>query len=261
MIDMLFVSLEVSLAVLAVLAVSPLLMRRYSRKWRYWVWLLFAVRLMIPYRLELPAAPVSVSVPEIITVTTVTEEGAEPIPETAAEPGPRDKTGTVRTADETRRAIDVRSAGIFVWAAGAAAFFGVHTAAYMVFRRRVKPYLVHESEHVYRCARIESPVLVGFIKPMIILPEADYSDEEREIIVKHELTHWQRRDMWYKLVLLIANSVHWFNPIVYVMVRRANADLEYTCDDAVVRGSDAEYRKLYSMVILKTMGSVKRRNR
>ena len=98
MIDMLFVSLEVSLAVLAVLAVSPLLMRRYSRKWRYWVWLLFAVRLMIPYRLELPAAPVSVSVPEIITVTTVTEEGAEPIPETAAEPGARDKTGTVRTA-------------------------------------------------------------------------------------------------------------------------------------------------------------------
>lgn len=258
MTELLFVSLGVSVSVLAVLAVSPLLVRRYSRKWRYWVWLVFAVRLMIPYTPELPAAPVSVPVPETAEIT-VHEETAEYVLDSGAEPEIRTETAAAENGDESRGTVNIRGAAFIVWAAGAGAFFAIHAAAYIVFKRRVKPYIVHLSGNVYRCARIEGPVLIGFFRPAVLVPDAEYTDEELEIVVRHEMTHWRRRDMWYKLVLLIANSVHWFNPIVYIMVRCANTDLEYTCDDAVVRGRDAEYRKLYSMVILKTMGSVKRR--
>lgn len=80
-----------------------------------------------------------------------------------------------------------------------------------------------------------------------------YSDEEIKVILKHELTHYKRHDLWYKLLLICANGIHWFNPIIYFMVRQANRDLEYSCDDAVVGNEDMEYRKAYSKTILKSM--------
>ena len=88
---------------------------------------------------------------------------------------------------------------------------------------------------------------------MVILPDIKYSDSELKVILKHEFMHYKRRDLWYKLLLIIANGMHWFNPIVYFMVRKANRDLEYSCDDDVVKNENMEYRKDYSMTILKSM--------
>lgn len=249
MIDILIVSLSTAAAVLAVLAVSPFLLKRYGRKWRYWVWLLFAVRLIIPLRPELPSAPLEVPryVPQISV--SVSDEVAEPRPPERTE----------RTADTpepngaTESGADAGNVAFIIWAVGAAVFLGAHTASYALFMYRIKPRLVSEGENVYRCELIDSPALVGFTRPMILLPDTEYTDEEREMIIAHERAHFRRKDMWYKLILLIANSMHWFNPIVYLMARRANDDIEYTCDDAVLRGRDMEYRKKYSRVILKTM--------
>jgi len=65
--------------------------------------------------------------------------------------------------------------------------------------------------------------------------------------------HYKRHDLWYKLLLIIANGMHWFNPIVYIMVKKANRDLEHACDDDVVKNEELEYRKDYSRVILESM--------
>ncbi|MDE7245727.1 MAG: M56 family metallopeptidase, partial [Oscillospiraceae bacterium] len=63
-------------------------------------------------------------------------------------------------------------------------------------------------------------------------------------------THYRRHDLWYKLVLLAANAVHWFNPLMYLMVREAGADMELTCDAAVVAGADSGTRRAYSETLL-----------
>ncbi|MBO5430358.1 MAG: M56 family metallopeptidase, partial [Peptococcaceae bacterium] len=67
------------------------------------------------------------------------------------------------------------------------------------------------------------------------------------------LTHYKHHDLWYKLILLCANALHWFNPFVWLMNRQAGRDVEQVCDDYVVDGKDMEYRKAYSMTILNTM--------
>ena len=103
------------------------------------------------------------------------------------------------------------------------------------------------------CSKIASPMMIGFLKPMILIPNTDYSDNELSVILRHELTHYKRGDIWYKLLLVIANSIHWFNPLVYLMARQANRDLEYSCDDSVVKNSDINFRKGYSTAILKAM--------
>jgi len=68
--------------------------------------------------------------------------------------------------------------------------------------------------------------------------------------MKHELIHYKHKDIWNKLLLVVANAVHWFNPLVYVMRWRLNTDIEMACDSEVVEGSDAEFRKQYSETIL-----------
>ncbi|WP_243626520.1 M56 family metallopeptidase, partial [Candidatus Cryosericum septentrionale] len=70
------------------------------------------------------------------------------------------------------------------------------------------------------------------------------------MILKHELVHYKRGDIWYKLLMICANAVHWFNPLVYLVVTASNQDLEMSSDSAVIQNADAVFRKRYSEAIL-----------
>ena len=74
------------------------------------------------------------------------------------------------------------------------------------------------------------------------------------MIFRHELIHWRRKDLWYKLLLLAARSIHWFNPLVWRMAKRAERDLEISCDSMAVQGRDAAYRKAQRRSILSRGG-------
>ena len=69
-------------------------------------------------------------------------------------------------------------------------------------------------------------------------------------MLRHELIHTRRRDLWYKLLLLLARALHWFNPLVHGMARAANRDLERACDEAAVAGQDAAFRAAYGAAML-----------
>ena len=56
--------------------------------------------------------------------------------------------------------------------------------------------------------------------------------------------------LWTKWVFLLAQSVHWFNPLVHILAKKANLDLENACDDTVLKGKDRLYRKAYGTVLL-----------
>lgn len=70
------------------------------------------------------------------------------------------------------------------------------------------------------------------------------------MILRHELIHWKRKDLWYKFLLLLARSIHWYHPLLWKMAKRANRDLEISCDSEAVREKDMAYRKAYSKMIL-----------
>lgn len=101
-------------------------------------------------------------------------------------------------------------------------------------------------------SRADSPMIIGLIRPALILPYETYTDQELEFVLRHELTHYQRRDSWRKLFFLTVNAVHWFNPAVYLLFRAADTDMERFCDDRVTEGADAAERKVYMETILMT---------
>lgn len=258
------ISLSLSPIILLLIILSPALNRRYNVGWRYYIWLFLAVRLIVPFKFQFPDAPINIPAPQNQTIV-FRQEGT---PLTLAD-GDSINDNTSPLPADYSKVISTKSLLTIIWLIGAVSFFVFHIGAYFLFKSKTKPYCKIIDKEIYNtllkdmkikgnpnllmCSKITSPMMIGFFKTTILLPRNDYSKDELAVILKHELTHYKRGDLWYKLLLVIANSVHWFNPVVYFMTDAANRDLEYSCDDAVVKRGDIYFRKAYSMTILKSM--------
>lgn len=101
--------------------------------------------------------------------------------------------------------------------------------------------------------KIGSPMLCGYFHTVLLLPEISYLEEEMDCVLRHELTHFKSRDLWYKLFIGIASDVYWFNPLMILMKRMAFQDVEYVCDKRATKRMAIEDKGKYSSTILKTM--------
>lgn len=244
---------------------SPLLNKKYTAKWKYWVWLILAVRLTLPISLSLPQAPVQLNMPEV-QITVPQPIHTERI---QAAPAPQTESGG-ETGGYTLTSVQIC---VRIWLAGFLLFLLYQLVGYRSFRRRALRWSrpvrserilgrlrrlsvemgVKKQVAPLTSGKVSGPMMTGFIKPLLLLPHEDYTDTDLYFILKHELVHYKRRDIWYKLLLLFANAVHWFNPLVYLMLREANKDMELSCDDEVTKGVSFNDRMLYSETILSTI--------
>ncbi|MHA6260110.1 M56 family metallopeptidase [Sporosarcina sp. CAU 1771] len=95
-----------------------------------------------------------------------------------------------------------------------------------------------------------SPVLIGLVKPTIILPAYEMPIEDLELIIKHELNHLQKKDLWVRIAVLLAGIIHWFNPVVYQLRKEIHFWSELSCDADVVKDMSHNERKRYGEMIL-----------
>ncbi len=251
--DLFLVSLTSSVVIALLLVFLPHTEKRYGAKWRVLIWILLAARLLLPFRIELPAALIQVPVVENRPIAYSYQTGGY-VQDTA--PSPDGKTLYLPEATNTV-SLSLYDLIFLLWLVGAAAYFAFHIINYIVFVCRIhgkrKAFDVQARLPVFVYDGIAGPLLYGYFKPYILLPHVNFSVEELSMVLCHEQMHHRRGDLWVKLLLLAANAVHWFNPMVYFAVRRANRDLEYACDEAVLQGMDLEFRKAYARTILKTM--------
>lgn len=100
-------------------------------------------------------------------------------------------------------------------------------------------------------ALVNSPMTTGFIKPVIYFPIgliSGFSSNELETILRHELAHIKRHDYLVNLFLVLLETLFFFNPIVLLLVRDLRREMEYACDDEVLK----EYDELaYARALLK----------
>ena len=94
------------------------------------------------------------------------------------------------------------------------------------------------------------PMLAGFFKPMVLLPEKMLNSPQIELIIRHELVHYKRRDLWAKMFMLLATSIHWFNPAVYLVVKASSLQCELACDERVMEYSGTAQKESYATAIL-----------
>ena len=264
-------SLTASLVLLPLLALAPRLHHRYAGRTFYVLWLVLAVRLVLPLQPVLPEPAVTVELPpsQAVTVPAAVRPRAEAavsdVPQSAgaAEPAP--------AAPEAVRTLSWTQLGAWLWLGGMAALLVYQGAGYALARRKLLRDAEPGSEEetalladlaaqmkvgrtppLLHTADAASPMVLGLARPVLLLPEGQLPEEALEVVLRHELTHLKRRDVAYQALLLLARTVHWFNPLVWWMGREAGRSLELCCDDAVVRGRDEAFCRRYGSVLLRT---------
>lgn len=99
------------------------------------------------------------------------------------------------------------------------------------------------------CGGLYAPMLAGLVRPILLLPERE-QDEAIKYVLMHELMHYKRRDIWLKTLALVVNSVHWFNPFMWYMVRLVERDTELACDNAVLGCLPLDEHGAYGRTVL-----------
>lgn len=113
---------------------------------------------------------------------------------------------------------------------------------------------VRRPVELYVNSLVSSPLLIGFLRPCIILPTADLTREDFTYTIWHELIHFRKKDMFYKWLVQITICLHWFNPLVWMMGWEINRACEFSCDEAVLRTLGGEERRAYGDTLLRAMG-------
>lgn len=287
LLNLLKTSLLGSIAILAMLVLKPLWRERYRAKTRCWLWLALAVFLLLPVDFSVKNAPVQAAPPKDYTLFVGTDKTtiqstdnlfgdmAEKSGQSPAQV--RDtiiQRPVTNPEQKTTRYIPVTTILFYGYLAGAAAFLLYQGVSYAHFRRTVRRWkrdvaradyaaMLSDTAHdlgvsapeMIVCEAISTPAVTGLLRPRLLLPHERYDVQELRYILRHELCHLKRRDMLLKLVLLAANAMHWFNPVVYLMLRQADEDIELACDSAATDGLELPERAAYSRTLLAAVQS------
>lgn len=108
---------------------------------------------------------------------------------------------------------------------------------------------------VYFVSNLNSPVMIGFFKPKVLLPEYTFTWKERELdyILRHEINHYKYGDLWIHSLLHLLTCLLWWNPAVYLLRNGVIQLLEIRNDDRVCRSFDNGERMDYSGVLVKAL--------
>ena len=287
LLNLLKTSLLGALAILLMLVSKPLWRERYRAKARCWLWLALAAFLLFPVDFSVKDAPVQAAPPQDYTLFVSTDKTtiqstdhlfgdmAERSGQTSTQV--RDSIIARPVTDPAQKAtryIPVTTILFYGYLAGAAAFLLCQGVSYVRFRRTVRRWRSGVTRGDYRallqetarslnvtapemfvCEAISTPAVTGLFRPTLLLPHEGYDSNELRYILRHELCHLKRRDMLLKLVLLAANAMHWFNPVVYLMLRQADEDIELACDSAATDGLELPERAAYSRTLLAAVQS------
>ena len=99
-----------------------------------------------------------------------------------------------------------------------------------------------------------APLSIGVWRSssVVVLPEKEYSPQELKLILRHELIHIQHEDAGLKVFMIVCTAIAWFNPLMWVAVRKAAEDIELNCDETVLLDEPLESRREYAELILQT---------
>ena len=274
---LLSLSVSGALLLLLILGLKPLYKNKFSKRWQYYIWIVVALRFLLPFT---PDTTIIGSLFEKLDTAAITNE----IPTTPNVPVPADtgnsKAEPIQTNQEVTTAamrdpVDKYVCLFFIWSALALVLFVRKVTVYQGFIQYIKAgnkevsdikilNLLSDCEEKLNIkTRVEiscnpllaSPMLIGFLRPRIILPAHEWEDKELSYIFVHELVHYRQRDMFYKWLIQIVVCAHWFNPFVYLLEKEVNKSCELSCDEKVISVLDDTARREYGDILISFLKS------
>ncbi len=280
-VNMINIQPGVTIGILLLVICRPFLKKNYKAKLCYMLWLVVALRLALPFDITLPQKAPSITIPVENYYITPSQADNAPVgfeftPATEYESRPlAPVTSTTPTQNviemATRPALSLLDIAVVVWTAVAVGLLSISAVAYLLSKRELLQGAVYDKELTAFLADIAkqlkvtqqvkvctahytgSPMLIGIMEPVIIIPQADYTDSDLAMILCHELTHLKRFDIGYKLLLHILKCAYWFNPLVWLMAKYAQEDIELSCDEDITANRNKDFKARYATAILQVV--------
>ena len=270
MLSLIFTSILVTSAIggiltVLLLALKPVTKRCFGSTWQYYAWGIVLVVMMLPVTIHLPqsdaapglGAPVDALQPALEAAAGVGEAGLQQMlaPEVADEgllPGGQ--------ALNVLRSVPPQAYGMacYAWLLGLMLIFGINAVRYLAFCRAVHrnsvifpcPGITADRIAVRKTNMVGAPLLVGVLRPMLLLPDVEIPAENLNFILLHEIAHYRRHDLLYKWFAMLVRAVHWFNPFVYIASRQIDDECEASCDLSVAARMSEKEQTGYMNTIL-----------
>ena len=258
-----FLVLSVAGSLLAgiLLALKKWTGKQFSPTWQYVLWVGVLLVMVVPVSVKVPALVQPLQEKQVVQTVplpaeqTMTEQPA-PV-DTVEAPAGEILPFTEETALPPIPWWDVLAV---LWVLGALGSLGYRLTGYFRFgryiRRTGKPMElagVPKRLRVYKTSAAVSPMVMGMIRPVLILPETALTESRLPYVLRHELVHYRRGDIVWRWLAVLATSIHWFNPVVYVAAAQMQEACEISCDWCVVRSMEQAKRDDYMRVILELL--------
>lgn len=249
--QMIYISSFCSLIIFFGWAANKFLGKWYQPAWRYYLWMILGLRLLIPADFSVEQAPIRLQTAEIHAGTEISSIVGKEAGNSAA----------------------FWYAGKTVWIC---VFFCV--LLYFVFCyqrqwRQLKRFSLPELDQdirnlwkdmlskegikkeipVYRSECIYAPMIIGIRKKYLLLPEKDFARDEFIYIFQHEIQHLKYHHMVIKMLTLFLCCVYWYQPMIWLMKREMDRDIEVFCDRKAVQKMNQEDRYGYTQTMISCM--------
>lgn len=116
---------------------------------------------------------------------------------------------------------------------------------------------------VYQSSEVNSPMVLSILRPRILVPATweKLSPKARTGIIRHELAHIRQKDHLIGLAQILALGLHFFNPLVWILVKKLNIYSEITCDETAIAGHNLDARDYLRSLIDVAGSSIERESR
>lgn len=265
LLSFLLTSVSTSILVILLSLLFALFKTRVSAQAKYVIWFLVLLSFLFPFRPQFGSGLIRMNAGSTInTVATQLSSGTAQVPSQVSE---KTIQPNLWQAFLNLPWFEIL---IAIWLLGFVFSIARYAYSYILFRKMLKRWgtpvedegtlaqlqKIQEEMGVKNKVRLlhypmsQSPMLIGFRDILIVLPESDYTEEELQLVFRHELTHYKHHDVLVNLLAILVKSLHWFNPIVRLACRETQEVGEMYCDYDVLNDQDMHYRTFYGETIL-----------
>lgn len=232
-------SVTASMLIIAVILLRLIL--KNAPKWtRYILWLLVALRLVIPFTFESPFS----LIPNAQAINSTTNSSTSYVSSVVNSEGFQKMQNAVSLPDE----VGIITILSYFWVIEVTAMLIYMLFSYLNLHFKVRESVVIK-DNILICDRISSPFVFGIIRPRIYLP-SDLSEEEKAYVIAHEQAHISHHDNILKPFGYLILSIHFFNPLCWIAFKLFTKDIELACDERVIKNYDIQDKKGYSTALL-----------
>jgi beta-lactamase regulating signal transducer with metallopeptidase domain len=264
-------SWQASVLALLVLGLQGALGARLNPRWRYALWLLVLVRLLLPFQVE---SAVSLFQFAPAPLAAFTAPMTQPL-FLAAPISPASVTERLIASPPDSPSLSLFSILALVWLVGVAILgvltfeinrrFARHIAAspevtdpviLTLFGAARMTLGTRRSVRLIESAQVGSPAIMGLFRPTLLLParvRETFDLAELRLIFLHELAHLKRGDVIAQGLIALLQVLHWFNPVLWFAFRRMRADREPAADALVLSRAGEGEKERYGLMLLKLL--------